>query len=419
MTTTPEGSLGPAPSGEAAPLGSAAVVWDDALLQYRFSAAHPMAPVRLDLTYRLSAAFGLFDRPGVQLLTPEVASDELLASVHDPEYIRAVRAVSTGERDADLERGLGTEDNPVFPDIHESSARILGGSVSAAQALWTGQVRHAVNFAGGLHHAARGRASGFCIYNDCAAAIQRLLDLGAERVAYVDLDAHHGDGVESIFWNDPRVLTISVHETGVSLFPGSGFANDAGGPQALGSAVNVAVPPGTADSGYLRAVHAVVPQLLQAFRPEVLVTQHGCDGHHTDPLTNLRMSVEGQRQLALDAADWARDYAGDRWLATGGGGYSPFSVVPRTWTHLVAAATGQPVKAGAAIPAEWREYAAQAAGLGPEDGLDGIPATMSDGVDVWWRSWEVGYDPSDAVDQTIMATRKEIFPYHGLDPWFD
>ena len=419
MTTTPDGSPGAAPSPEEAPLGSAAVVWDDSLLQYRFSAAHPMAPVRLDLTYRLSAAFGLFDRPGVRLITPEVASDELLASVHDPEYIRSVRAVATGERAADPERGLGTDDNPVFPDIHEASARILGGSVAAAQALWTGEARHAVNFAGGLHHAGRGRASGFCIYNDCAAAIQRLLDLGAERVAYVDLDAHHGDGVESIFWNDPRVLTISVHETGVSLFPGSGFANDAGGPQALGSAVNVALPPGTGDAGFLRAVHAVVPQLLQAFGPEVLVTQHGCDGHQADPLTNLRMSVEGQRQLALDAADWARDYAGDRWLATGGGGYSPFSVVPRTWTHLVAAATGQPVKADEVIPADWREYAARAAGLGPEEGLDGIPATMSDGVDVWWRSWEVGYDPSDAVDQTIMATRKEIFPYHGLDPWFD
>lgn len=419
MTTTPHGALGAAPSAEAGPQGASAVVWDESLLQYRFSAAHPMAPVRLDLTYRLSEAFGLFDRPGVRFIRPEVASDELLATVHDPEYIRAVRAVSSGALPDDLDRGLGSEDNPVFPHIHEASARILGGSVAAAQAVWAGEIRRAVNFAGGLHHAGRGRASGFCIYNDCAAAIQRLLDLGAERVAYVDLDAHHGDGVESIFWDDPRVLTISVHETGISLFPGSGFANDAGGPQALGSAVNVALPPGTGDAAYLRAVHAVVPQLLGAFGPEVLVTQHGCDGHADDPLTNLRMSVEGQRQLALDAADWARDYAGDRWLATGGGGYSPFSVVPRTWTHLVAAVTGPPVKGGAGIPAAWREYAARAAGLGPDDGLAGIPATMSDGVDVWWRSWEVGYDPSDAVDQTIMATRKEIFPYHGLDPWFD
>jgi acetoin utilization protein AcuC len=396
-----------------------AVVWDEALLGYEFSPAHPMAPVRLDLTHRLAEAFGLFERPGVRVLTPPVASDGLLATVHDPDYIRAVREVSDGGTAEHLERGLGSEDNPVFPRMHEASARILGGSVAAAEAVWTGQVRHAVNFAGGLHHAHRGRASGFCIYNDCAAAIQRVLDLGAERVAYVDLDAHHGDGVESIFWDDPRVLTISVHETGVSLFPGTGFANDSGGADALGGAVNVALPPGTGDAGYLRAVHAVVPQLLRAFDPQMLVTQHGCDGHQQDPLTNLRMSVEGQRQLALDAAVWARDLAGDRWLATGGGGYSPFSVVPRTWTHLVAVASGEPIRATAPIPMPWREHAARAAGLAPDEGLAGIPETMSDGADVWWRSWEVGYDPSDAVDQSIMATRKEVFPYHGLDPWFD
>lgn len=419
MTTTPRGASGVIPSAEEAVSTATAVVWDESLLQYRFSAAHPMAPVRLDLTHRLSEALGLLDRPGVRLITPEVASDELLATVHDPEYIRAVQAASAGGSAGDAARGLGTEDNPVFPHIHEASARILGGSVAAAQALGTGQVRRAVNYAGGLHHAGRDRASGFCIYNDCAAAIQRLLDLGARRVAYVDLDAHHGDGVESIFWGDPRVLTVSVHESGISLFPGTGFANDAGGPEARGTAVNVGLPAGTGDAGFLRAVHAVVPQLLQAFGPDYLVTQHGCDGHDQDPLTNLRMSVEGQRQLVLDAADWARDYADDRWLATGGGGYSPFSVVPRTWTHLVAAVTGQPVRGNTRIPDSWREYAARAAGLAPEDGMEGIPTQMADGVDVWWRSWEVGYDPSDPVDQSIMATRKEIFPYHGLDPWFD
>ncbi|QCU77357.1 acetoin utilization protein AcuC [Citricoccus sp. SGAir0253] len=393
-----------------------AIVWDEALLQYEFSRAHPMAPVRLDLTHRLCRDLGLLDRPGVRILAPEVADDALLATVHDPEYVRAVRSVSGGEVADRRDLGLGSEDNPVFPHLHEAAARIVGGSVAAAEEVWSGRVRHAVNVAGGLHHAARGHASGFCIYNDCAAAIRRLLDLGAERVAYVDLDAHHGDGVESIFWDDPRVLTISVHETGISLFPGSGFANDVGGPEALGSAVNVALPPGTGDSGFLRAVHAVVPQLLGAFAPDALVTQHGCDGHRDDPLTNLTMSVEGQRQLALDAADWARDHAHDRWLATGGGGYSPYSVVPRTWSHLVAVATGRPLAPETPVPAEWRRYAEQCAGEGAHER---IPALMSDGVDVWWRSWEVGYDPSDAIDQTIMATRKSVFPYHGLDPWFD
>lgn len=392
-----------------------AVMWDEVLLSYKFSEAHPMAPVRLELTHALAEQLDVFEAQNIQLVTPPEATDEQLQLVHSPEFIQAVRSCSCGDGTDRQDLGLGTEDNPVFEGLHAAAARIAGGSMRAAEMIWSGEVQHAVNFAGGMHHAHRGSASGFCIYNDCALAIQRLLDLGAERVAYVDLDAHHGDGVESIFWDDPRVLTISVHETGISLFPGTGFANNAGGQDALGAAVNVALPPGTGDSGFLRSVHAVVPQLLQAFDPQVLVTQHGCDGHRDDPLTNLMMSVDGQRQLVLDAADWARDFAQDRWLATGGGGYSPFTVVPRTWTHLIGAAAGHPIPSGTALPATWREQAATRGGLE----LDEMPTTMGDSADVWWRSWEVGYDPSDAVDQTIMATRKEIFPYHGLDPWFD
>ena len=156
----------------------------------------------------------------------------------------------------------------------------------------------AVNFGGGMHHASRDRASGFCIYNDAALAVQRLLDGGVRRVAYVDVDAHHGDGTQSIFWDDPRVLTISLHESGLTLFPGTGFANEIGGPNAQGSAVNVALPAGTGDAGWLRAFHAVVPQLIGAFEPEVIVSQHGCDSHRLDPLTHLNISVDGQREAA-------------------------------------------------------------------------------------------------------------------------
>lgn len=403
-----------ATSGSGAPYPTR-LYWDPALLEYNFGAHHPMHPSRLDVTYRLVHEFGLDRRDNVVVEAPEVAPDEVLHLVHPRSYVDSVRAVSA---DPSLHLpgcGLGTEDTPAFPGVHEASARLVGGTYQGAAAILAGEAVHAVNFGGGMHHAHAEKASGFCIYNDCALAIQRLLDLGAERVAYVDLDAHHGDGVESIFWDDPRVLTISVHETGISLFPGTGFANNAGGQDALGAAVNVALPPGTGDSGFLRSVHAVVPQLLQAFDPQVLVTQHGCDGHRDDPLTNLMMSVDGQRQLVLDAADWARDFAQDRWLATGGGGYSPFTVVPRTWTHLIGAAAGHPIPSGTALPATWREQAATRGGLE----LDEMPTTMGDSADVWWRSWEVGYDPSDAVDQTIMATRKEIFPTWGLDPWYD
>ncbi|MDX2340135.1 acetoin utilization protein AcuC [Micrococcus sp. NPDC078436] len=405
----------------------AAVVWDPSLLRYRFSAEHPMAPLRLDLTHRLVDALGLLDAPHVSILQPPVATDDELAAVHGREYIAAVRAASAQTSSDDAAHGLGTEDCPVFPDLHESAARIAGGSLVAAEAVWSGRVSRAVNFAGGMHHAARDKASGFCIYNDCAVAIQRLLDLGAERVAYVDVDAHHGDGTQAIFYDDPRVLTISVHETGMSLFPGTGFANETGGPAAEGTAANVAVPPRTGDAGFLRAVHAVVPPLLQAFAPDVIVSQHGCDSHHADPLADLRLTVDGQRQLAFDMADWAERFAHGRWLATGGGGYNPLKVVPRAWTHLTAAVLGTPVPLRAPIPAEWLAHARELTSEdltgdmslheGAED--ERIPTTMGEDADVWWRSWEVGYDPADPVDQSIMATRREVFPLHGLDPWFD
>ena len=173
-----------------------------------------------------------------------------------------------------------------------------------------------------MHHAARDRASGFCIYNDAALAIQRLLDGGVQRVAYIDVDAHHGDGTQSIFWDDPRVLTISLHETGLTLFPGTGFANEIGGPNAQGSAVNVALPAGTGDAGWLRAFHAVVPQLVGAFEPEVIVSQHGCDSHRLDPLTHLNVSVDGQREAATAVGNLAARYCDNRWIATGGGGYN-------------------------------------------------------------------------------------------------
>lgn len=414
MSTTPAPSNPDIPS-ESAAQELTAVVWDESLLAYKFSEDHPMAPVRLELTHRLLSDLGVLDRPGIRMVAPPVATEEELAAVHDRDYIQAVQDCSSGTLTESPEHGLGTEDDPVFPALHESSARIAGGSALAAELIWRGEVNHAVNFAGGMHHASRSSASGFCIYNDCALAIHRLLSLGAERVAYVDLDAHHGDGVQSIFWDDPRVLTISVHESGMSLFPGTGFASEVGGPDALGSAANVALPAGTGDAGFLRAVHAVVPQLLGAFQPQVLITQHGCDGHHEDPLTNLRLSVDGQRQLTLDAAEWARDFAGDRWLATGGGGYSTTRVVPRAWTHLTAAASGDPLPVRGEVPREWLEFAAGRVGMDVEE----LPPLLGDDIDVWWRSWEVGYDPADPVDQSIMATRRELFPYHGLDPWFD
>lgn len=388
------------------------VVWDPAMTAYNFGPGHPMAPERLELTARLAAALGLFEQEHVAVEAPEPATDVELHSVHSVDYVAAVRRVSEDPTTPDEARGLGTEDDPAFAGMHEASARLAGGSLLAANAVLSGSAVRAVNFSGGMHHAARERASGFCIYNDAALAIQRLLDGGVSRVAYIDVDAHHGDGTQNIFWNDPRVLTISLHESGLSLFPGTGFANEIGGPDAQGTAVNVALPAWTEDAAWLRAFHAVVPQLVAAFQPEVIVSQHGCDSHRLDPLTHLNLSVDGQRESAAAVAGLAARYCGNRWIATGGGGYEVTGVVPRTWSHLIGMVAQRPVPVSAPVPEAWRSYVRERYGVT-------APELMGDGIDTWWRSWEVGYDPNDAVDRSIMATRKEVFPLHGLDPWFD
>ncbi|WP_130452167.1 acetoin utilization protein AcuC [Zhihengliuella halotolerans] len=382
------------------------------MMEYRFSATHPMDPRRLDLTVRLAEALEVLGREQITVAEPRVATDEQLLTVHDADYIAAVKAVGEDPTTPDPARGLGTEDNPAFAGMHTASARLAGGSIAAAEAVLEGSALHGVNFAGGMHHAGRGTAGGFCIYNDAALAIRRLLDGGVRRVLYIDVDAHHGDGVEQIFWDDDRVLTLSLHESGTSLYPGTGFPNEIGGAAAQGRAVNVALPAGTGDSGWLRAFHAVVPQLTAAFEPEVIVSQHGCDGHARDGLTNLRLSVDGQRQNMLDVAQLADQHAEGRWVALGGGGYDITHVVPRAWTHLLAIASGQPVPLLTAVPASWRDHVRERYGLE-------APRLMGDDADTWWRSWEVGYDPADAVDRAIMATRKEVFPLYGLDPWFD
>ncbi|WP_207345429.1 acetoin utilization protein AcuC [Arthrobacter sp. E3] len=379
---------------------------------YNFGPNHPMSPKRLELTAALARELGIFELPQVQVVESYVASDDELATVHDRDYIAAVRRVGQDPSLSDTARGLGTEDDPVFAGIHEASARLGGGSLLAAQAVLDGTVTRAVNFGGGMHHAFSGKASGFCIYNDTALAITKLLDSGVSKVVYIDIDAHHGDGTERIFWDDPRVLTISLHESGMSLFPGTGFANDLGGPLAEGSAVNVALPAGTSDAGWLRAFHAVVPPLVRAFKPEVILSQHGCDSHRDDSLTHLNTSVDGQREAALSIAALADEVCGGRWIATGGGGYNIFSVVPRVWSHLMAIVAGRPVPLRTPVPEPWREHVAQKYGMT-------APEFMGEDADTWWRSWEVGYNPSDALDRTVMATRKAVFPLYGLDPWFD
>ncbi len=390
---------------------SVLVLWDEALLGYNLGRDHPLHPVRLELTVALARELGVLDRPGVRVAKPQSASDALLELVHDPSYLNAVRRAPDDMMGRlGLRYGLGTDDNPVFERMHESSALITGASLAAARAVHEGTAQHAVNLAGGLHHAMRDRASGFCVYNDPAVAISWLLAQGVSRVGYVDIDVHHGDGVQAAFYDDPRVLTISMHESGYTLFPGTGFPGETGRGAALGSAVNVALPAGTGDAGWLRAFHAVVPPMIREFRPEILFSQHGADSHRLDPLADLMLSVDGQRAAHAALHSLAHEVCGGRWVAVGGGGYDVVQVVPRSWTHLLAVATGDPLPAATAVPDGWRKLVATRSRQAP-------PTSMGDGEEPSYVAWEPGEGDADSpLDRAVTATRRAVWPLHGLDP---
>jgi acetoin utilization protein AcuC len=387
--------------------GPATVVFDPTLTEYDFGPSHPMSPVRVDLTMRLAGDLGILDR--LRTVPAPVAADDLIATVHDPGLIDAVTRAAADPSGFAPAYGLGSDDNPVFRDMHRAAAHVVGATAEACRQVWSGESLHSANITGGLHHAMPDLASGFCIYNDVAIGIRWLLANGAARVAYVDVDVHHGDGVERIFYDDPRVLTISLHETGQTLFPGTGFPQDSGGPDAAGSAVNVALPPGTADDGWLRAFHAVVPPLLREFKPDILVTQHGCDSHRDDPLADLMLSVDGQRASYLALHELAHEVCQGRWVVTGGGGYAVVDVVPRAWSHLLAVVGGHPIEPATATPDSWREHIAERLGRR-------APQRLTDGREPAFRDWSEGYDPGAWLDRSVNSTREEIFPYHGLDP---
>ncbi len=386
------------------------LIWDPVFIGYDFGPQHPMAPIRLELSARLMRDFGLLSGAGVTVASADPATDEDLKTVHTAEFIAAVKTASQDPDAAGPGYGLGTEDVPAFSGMHPASARIAAASKDTALAVWRGQARHGVNFCGGMHHAMPSAASGFCVYNDIGVAISALLAEGAQRIAYIDVDVHHGDGVQAMFWDDPRVLTISIHENGQFLFPGSGFPGDIGGPGAEGGAVNVALPPGTGDADWLRAFHAVVPKLLSTFRPEMIVSQHGCDTHRSDPLAHLALTVDAQAASYRAIHDWAHEFSAGRWLATGGGGYEVVGVVPRAWTQLTAIAAHRPISMDTELPLSWRDHVRSRCGIAG-------PARMTDGGTADFRPWTAGYDPGDPCDRCVMATRRAVFPLHGLDPF--
>ena len=370
----------------------AAFVYDDAMSQHVLRADHPMRPIRLRHTYELLETYGAFDGANSLLVTPSLADESSVGAFHTRDYMAAVRTLSLELTGAQPQRFGFTQggDNPTYPGMYEAAMLSTGATLTAARMVADGEVSAAFNISGGLHHAAARQASGFCVFNDPVVAIKYLLGRGL-RVAYVDIDAHHGDGVQNAFYDEPRVLTISVHESGQYLFPGTGFAGETGAGEGVGYAVNLPLYPYTDDEIYLDAFESVVPPLVQAFNPDVLLTQLGIDSYHTDPLTHLQVTSRG-----FIAAVERLGGLGYPWLATGGGGYD-LGAVARCWTLAYGVMCG----------AEWPDRIPLAAieRLGRNTLRDGevpdIPAN-------------VRADARALAAESVGAVRDAVFPVHGL-----
>jgi acetoin utilization protein AcuC len=322
-----------------------ALVWDPGVTGYRFRPDHPFNPKRLELTVSLIEALGLVGSSGARMVAPRTATDAELLRVHSAEYVEAVKRLS--EPGADLSEawqwGLGTDDTPVFPGMHQVTSLVVGATLRAAELVMQGEVTRAFNVAGGLHHAHRDRGSGFCVYDDLAVAIAWIREAYGARVLYIDYDAHHGDGVQGIFYSDPNVLTLSLHESGRYLFPGTGFVDELGEGDGYGYSLNLPLEPFTEDGSWISLYERLLPEVAEAFRPDVIVLQNGCDAHVLDPLTHLRATTRLYEETVRITCEVADRHCGGKIVATGGGGYAIWRVVPRAWTLVWAGLSGQPV----------------------------------------------------------------------------
>jgi len=370
----------------------AAFIYEDALSQHELRSDHPMRPVRLRYTYDLLREYGAFDHPGAVLLGPRAATDGELSWLHTQEYIEAVKALGSGSTTVDG-AGFGFSgagDNPVYPNMFEAAALSTGGTLLAAEMVASGEVGAAFNISGGLHHAAAGHASGFCVFNDPALAIHYFLNRGM-RVAYVDIDAHHGDGVQEAFYTDDRVLTISVHESGQYLFPGTGAVAELGEGAGMGYSVNLPLFPYTGDDDYIEGFGQVVPPLIRAFGPDVLVAQLGIDSYHSDPLTHLQVTTEGYVEAVRQLAG-----LGLPLLALGGGGYD-VNAVARAWTLAY----------GVILDVEWPNILPP--GFVQEHGAGRLRDETRSEV-----PRELKVDIRRHLEDAVGAIRQHVFPLHEL-----
>lgn len=322
------------------------------LLTYKFREDHPFNQKRLQLTLDLLQKHGAInDR---QIIQPRMATIEELELVHDAQYVQAVQLAGQGQLSVEIAQnyGIGTDDTPIFKNMHEASALITGGTLTAVDAVMTGHALHAFNPGGGLHHGFRGKASGFCVYNDCSVAIKYLQQKYNARVLYVDTDAHHGDGVQWSFYDDSDVCTLSIHETGRYLFPGTGNINERGQGKGYGYSFNIPVDAFTEDESWLDCYRTSLREIMDFFKPDVILTQNGADSHYYDPLTHLSGTMKIYKEIPKLAHELAHKYCGGRWIAVGGGGYDIYRVVPRAWSLVWLEMTNNSNNSGP-LPKDW------------------------------------------------------------------
>lgn len=318
---------------------------------YQFHQDHPFNQLRVYVTYDLLNTMNAFGQG--EIIAPRMATESELSLVHTEDYIRAVKLAGRGKLpEADGESyGLGTEDTPVFAGMHEAASLLVGGTLTAADYVMTGKAKHALNLGGGLHHGFRGRASGFCIYNDSSVVIRYVQKNYRARILYIDTDAHHGDGVQFTFYDDPSVCTVSIHETGRYLFPGTGQVQERGHGEGYGYAFNIPLDAFTEDQSFIDSYLTAVREIAEFFKPDVILTQNGADAHYYDPLTHLCTTMRIYEEIPKLAHELAHKYCDGRWIAVGGGGYDIWRVVPRAWGRIWLEMKA--IKAEGHMPEKW------------------------------------------------------------------
>ena len=314
------------------------LVYSDEQSRHVLSETHPMRPVRLAHMYELMGKTGILEALNLSEQEPNEATTEDILRFHDPDYVDVVRAIDRGAIVPEMwQFGFGPGDNPPRRGVYRHAALAVGGVTQACHAVLTSEFAAAFVPAGGMHHhAMRDRAAGFGIFNDCAIATLALIERGL-KVLYVDIDVHHGDGVQAALYDTDRALTLSIHESGAWLFPGTGAPDEIGAGQGKGFSVNVPLAPGTNDSEWHRAFDSIVPPIFDAFNPDFLMTQLGIDTHRDDPLAHLQLTTQGHNLAVRKFADFAKEQQCP-WVAVGGGGYD-FSAVARAWTMDLATMT--------------------------------------------------------------------------------